>query len=242
MNVTRRDIGRLATTSILVYALPMGQVLAKKGPPEAPSDAPPGASPALTEGLVDAGNAEVELGSKEKGKMNAKVSAKKQHKGATTTNHLSDGFDNVHFGIYSRRDPHGWTPLPRDGKLAVLIDFKGNWEFSGGFPPQQMYYPCATAVGIGLKSSLGQTIAFLAHGDVPATSEGWSFSKHGHAAVVADLWKDVVKGHEFHGSWSTKQVVPQSQGGGSNGSDASSVVSDVTKGLIAVLGVLAAIF
>jgi hypothetical protein len=213
MNVTRRELGRLATTSILVYALPMGQVLAKKAPPDAPSDAPPGASPALTEGLVDASNAEVELESKEKGKMKAKASAKKQHKGATTANHLSDGFDDVHFGLYSKPDPHGFTAFPKEGKMAVLIDFKGNWEFSGGFPPQHMYYPCATAVGIGLKSSLGQTIAFIAHGDVPANGEGWSFSKHGHAQVVADLWKDVVKGHEFHGSWSTKQVVPQSQGG-----------------------------
>lgn len=54
-------------------------------------------------------------------------------------------------------------------------------------------------------------------------------TSQGQAQVVEDLWKDVVKGHHFHGSWSTKQITPKS---GSN----ASVGSDVENAIKAALG------
>jgi len=233
MKVTRRDFGRLAASSTIVIALPMGRLLA-----DAATVRPAGETLDAPEHVLAP---EITVESAEKGKMKAKGKTHPHHKKAVTKEYLSDGFDKIGWGKDSEKDPSGWTPLPRDGTMSVLIDFKGNWEFSGGFPPQKMYYPCATAVGLGLKSSVGKVLAFIEHGTVPESGEGWQFSKQGHSPIVADLWKDVVKGHEFHGNWSTHQITPKpAGGGGGGGSDASQVVSDVTTGL-GILGTILAI-
>jgi hypothetical protein len=175
MKVTRSDFGRLAASSTIVIALPMGRLVA-----DAATALPAGETMDAPEHALAP---EITIGSE----------THPHHKKAVTKEYLSDGM--------------------RDGTMSVLIDFKGNWEFSGGFPPQKMYYPCATAVGLGLKSSAGKVLAFVEKGTVPATGEGWQFSKQGHSPIVADLWKDVVKGHEFHGNWSTHQITPSGGGG-----------------------------
>jgi hypothetical protein len=230
MATTRRDFSRLAVCSTIVLAFPMGRLLA---------------APALTRPagevmgpLEHALAPEITVESEEKGKMKAQGKTRAHIKRAVTTEYLSDGMDDIGWGQYSVREPNGYTALPRDGQMSALIDYKGNWEFSGSFPRQQMRYPCATAVGLGLKSSLGKVIAFVANGNVPAMGDGWNFSKQGNSPIVADLWKEVVKGHEFHGHWYTQQVAPRTTGGGDGGGD---VGAEVLKGVETGLSVLGTI-
>jgi len=231
MTATRRDFGRLAVCSSMFIALPMGRLLA--------------AAPARPAGEVmgppeHALAPEIKVESEEKGKMKAYGKTRAHIKKAVTTEYLSDGIDDIGWGRNSVRDQNGYTPLPRDGQMSALIDFKGNWEFSGSFPRQQMYYPCATAVGLGLKSSLGKVIAFVANGTVPATGEGWSFSKQGNSPIVADLWKEVVKGHEFHGHWNTQQVTPRTTGGGGGGGNVGGEVLNGVETGLSILGTILA--
>jgi hypothetical protein len=222
----------MATTSLLVIALPTDRLLAQSGRIRRGGE--------VIGPLEDASNAQVKMTPAEtpgstQYMQAAEASSGKREKGATTAKYLSDGFDKMGWGKYSGPDPDGWTAFPRDGKMAVLIDYKGNWEFSGGFPSQKMYYPCSTEVGVGLKSSIGQVIAFLGNGTVPAKGKSWSFSKQGHAQVVEDLWKDVVKGHHFHGSWSTQQITPK-------GGPRASAASDVENAIKAALGPIGFLF
>ena len=260
MEITRRTLGRMAASSLIVMVLPPGRLLA------APRAAlPAGEVMGVPEHSIDP---EVTIQSNQPGKMQAKASSKTHHKKATTAQYLSDGFDQIDFGqggIQGRQIPKptrdgktqnvqqdsggeateeaaqvpkqvgireksgkyantSETILPINGQMNVLIDFKGNWAFSGGFPAQKMPVPCDVALGMALKSSLGEVLGFTAHGTVPASGRPWSFSKQGHSAIVEDLWKHVVKGHDFHGDWYTIQKVPNSSQSSSN------LVSQVASG------------
>jgi hypothetical protein len=253
MEITRRKLGRMAASSLIVMVLPPGRLLA------APRAAfPAGEVMGVPEHSIDP---EVTIQSNQPGQMQAKASSKTHHKNATTAQYLSDGFDQIDFGqagIQGRQkrksgqaaasnsgqdlqntqnkiapskeqiqqeaesvervanEAHNGTIWPINGQMNVLIDFKGNWAFNGGFPAQKMPVPCDVALGMALKSSLGEVLGFSAHGTVPASGRPWSFSKQGHSAIVQDLWKHVVKGHDFHGDWYTIQKVPNSSQSSSN--------------------------
>lgn len=240
MNITRRYLGSIAGGSVLFVALPAGKLLAEIPPDE------------MLGNYVDVAHPDLTIDSQDENKVHIHGSSKVHDKGPTTTQYLSDGFQNINFDIPLPKikgvvNPKVPNPLfPMNGKMAVLIDYKGNWEFSGGFPGQHMPTACATAMGIGIKSSIGQVIAFVAHGTVPAEGEAWEFSKQGHAQVVADLWKDVVKGHKFHGAWSTQQIPPppapqQVSDKGDNGSGGGSA-GEVLGIIGSVLGTILAFF
>jgi hypothetical protein len=275
MEITRRTLGRMAASSLIVMALPPGRLLAA-----ARAALPAGEVMGVPEHSIDP---EVTIQSNQPGQMQAKASSKTHHKKATTAQYLSDGFDQIDFGqggIQGRQKRESGQAAgsnsaasagsnsvattsgqdvqkntqnkigpnkeqtqqgldsrelaaveaiqgsiwPINGQMNVLIDFKGNWAFSGGFPAQKMPVPCDVALGMALKSSLGEVMGFTAHGTVPASGRPWSFSKQGHSAIVEDLWKHVVKGHDFHGDWYTIQKVPNSSQSSSN------LVSQVASG------------
>jgi hypothetical protein len=142
-------------------------------------------------------------------------------------------------------------PLPQfvvlpNGQASILIDYNGNWNFSGGFNGNPHTDPVEFAIAFGLKSSLGHVIAFTEHGTV--TGPGYTFNKQGHSPIVKDLWKEVVKGHDWYCSAIFKPHEKphhnnsgSSGGGGSSsggGSDVGAVVGDVAT----VLGTILAFF
>jgi hypothetical protein len=170
-------------------------------------------------------------------------------KPATTQDYLSDGIDHMNFrpvdGKYGETIGHGDRYYPSNGEMSVLIDDQGNWEFSVKFEPgpQQTVWDFDVAVGLGLKSSIGQVILFTAQGRVLTSGGGWLHSKQGHAPIIKDLWKDVAKGHKFHGQWATQALPSQPPSSGSSGgSSGSDLGSEIVEGITAVLGVIAAIF
>jgi hypothetical protein len=178
MEITRRELGQLAASSLIVIAIPMGRLLA------VPRTAlPAGEVMGIPEHSIDP---EVTIQSEQPGMMQAKASSKTHHKKATTAQYLSDGIDQIDFGqggVQGHQIPKPSkdaqqglqssqlgakkasieTVWPINGQMNVLIDFKGNWVFNGGFPAQKMPVPCDVALGMALKSSLGEVLGFTAH-------------------------------------------------------------------------------
>jgi hypothetical protein len=197
----------------------------------------------MTNSFEHEDSAETKTLSDQKGHTKAIAKGAIHSKAATTQDYLSDGVDDISW--YPRDVPEDdWRFLPHKGKMSVLIDDEGNWEFSVEFPPinAMLQWPCDVAVGLGLKSAMGQVILFTAHGRVSTT--GWLHSKQGHSPIIKDLWKEVVKGHKFHGQWAYRQVPPSPppSSGSSGGSSGSDLGSEIVSGITAFFGVIAAIF
>jgi hypothetical protein len=246
---TRRHFGQIMLSSTVI-ALPTGRLLAAE-------DIKALGEMATPEDPIDP---DIVVDDTVKGSIKSKATDKTHKKGPTTANYLSDGIGKINCnrklkkGEREKYDgtelPEGETILPKDGQMGVLIDYKGNWVFSASFPPQKMPANCDVAVGLGLKSSVGQVIAFRAHAQLRGSGDNpsaWNYQKQGHAAIVEDLWKNVVKGHEFRGSWAARQIPPRavatgnSGGGGGGGDTGSEVLSDVSTGLT-ILGTILAFF
>lgn len=235
MEITRREFARMAAFSIAAAALPVGLLVSD----EAAAFAKIPASGVLA-ACLDASLDPATIKTFSNGRTIVSVDTTKSHMGPATAEYFSDGFKNMRWGPQCLRDTRARTLWPQRGSMALMIDYKGNWEFSGGFPPQQMLLPCATAVGIGLRSSAGQVVAFLAHGTIPGTGNGWSFSKKGHAQIVAALWKGAANGHDFHGSWSTEHIAPRNGNTRGIGGDWE-VGGEVQTGIETALGAIHAI-
>jgi hypothetical protein len=162
-------------------------------------------------------------------------SGSKHHDGPTTADHLMHSWS---FGFRSKAiAQNDWKfEFPEHGQASILIDFKGNWQFTGAFPAQpSLIQPCRTTIGVGLRSSLGKVLAVTK--TLTITRNGGSWSKQGHDQIVEDLWKDVVKGHDWKWSAHTRPEVPAEPAphdGGSGGGDStfSDVTGDLAKGLL----------
>jgi hypothetical protein len=208
MKIKRRELGILAASSLLLTALPFAAY---------------------------ADNDDITT-PKDKGKDHHEVhvSGKKHHSGRVTADFLQY---NWKFGFHSKSiAQNDWKyDFPENGQASILIDYKGNWQFTGSFPSQSLVRPCRVTVGVGLKSSLGKIMAFTK--TLTVTNNGASWSKQGHDQIVEDLWKEVVKGHEWQWSAHTHQEQPQeppAHDGGSNGGDSTfgEVTGDLVKGLL----------
>jgi hypothetical protein len=196
MHLLRREFGLLAASSLVLTALPITAY----------------ADPDDTVTPVD----------KDKKHHGVHTGGSKHHAGATTADHLSYDWK---FGFHSKNiAQNDWKfEFPENGQASVLIDYKGNWQYSGSFPAQpSLVLPCRVTVGIGLKSSLGKILAVT-------------------KTIVGDLWKDVVKGHDWKWAAHTRQEVPQEpppQDGHSSGGDSTftDVADDLGKSLLGPIG------
>ncbi len=213
MRILRRDFALWAGSSLVVTAVPI--------PAWADSDD--------TTTPVDKGG----------GKHEIHTSSSKHHDGPTTADHLVHEWK---FGFHSdaiAKDDWKYF-FPGGGQASILIDYKGNWLYSGSFPAQpHIQLPCRVTVGVGLKSSLGNILGVTK--TLTVTRDGGSWSKQGHQQIVQDLWKDVVKGHEWKWAAHTRQEVPQEpppQDGGSGGGDSTfnEVTGDIAKSLLGPIG------
>lgn len=213
MHLLRREFGLLAASSLVLTALPITAY----------------ADPDDTVTPVD----------KDKKHHEVHTGGSKHHAGATTADHLSYDWK---FGFHSKNiAQNDWKfEFPENGQASVLIDYKGNWQYSGSFPAQpSLVLPCRVTVGIGLKSSLGKILAVTKTFTVTRAGANWS--KQGHDAIVGDLWKDVVKGHDWKWAAHTRQEVPQEpppQDGHSSGGDSTftDVADDLGKSLLGPIG------
>jgi hypothetical protein len=138
--------------------------------------------------------------------------------------------------------------FPEHGHANILLDNKGNWQFQGSFPHQPLKHKCRVTVGVGLKSpALGKVLAAV-H-TMTLDHDGASWDKSGHDAIVGDLWKDTVKGHEWVWSAHFRQERPHepppppdphgpASGGNSSGGDSTGeeVGDDFLKTLAGPIG------
>jgi hypothetical protein len=127
------------------------------------------------------------------GKHGLRASGKKHWVGATTATFLEHAW-NFSFGSDTIAEKTWKYVYPQHGQASILIDYKGYWQYQGSFPAQKLTSPCEVTVGVGVKSSIDQIIAFTK--TLTVSTNGASWSKHGHDQIVEDLWKSVVKGHE----------------------------------------------
>jgi hypothetical protein len=177
---------------------------------------------------------------KGEGHREVHIHGKKQHAGATTAQFLQHGW-TIDFKSKAVAEDDWKRDFPEHGQASVLIDYKGNWQYSGSFPSQPLNTPCRVTVGIGLKGSLGKIMAF-SH-TMTVFHDGASWSKTGHDQIVEDLWKDVVKGHEWAWAAHFRQERPHepppqqvSRNGGGGDSTASQVADDIGKSLLGPIG------
>jgi len=170
------------------------------------------------------------------GQLIAKVAASKHHvQAAAKETSLSDGFTNMNFGPWKAGMPR---VCPIGGQMNVTVNSSGSWSFWGSFPSQPAGVDCTVAVAIGLRSESGKVVAFTDSGTV--TTAGWTFSKQGTSSVISGMWSNLVKGHDFTGSWLAHQIPKanhQSGSGSGGGPDITSVVATITD----ILGVVSLI-
>ncbi len=209
MHILRRDLGLWVGSSLVLTALPR---IAMADPDD-----------------------DVKTVDKGKGKHEVHASGSKHHGDATTADHL---MHNWSFGFHSKAiAQNDWKfDFPENGQASILIDYKGNWQFNGAFPAQpSLALPCRVTVGVGLRSSLGKILAVTK--TLTVTRSGGSWSKKGHDQIVEDLWKDVVKGHDWKWSAHTRQEIPaepppQEAPSGGGESTFGEVTGDLAKGLL----------
>jgi hypothetical protein len=212
MHILRRELGLWTASALVLSALPL----------DAHADPDDVVTP------VD----------KDKDHHEMHASGSKHHAGPTTVDHLEHDWK---FGFQSKSIAQdAWKyHFPENGQASFLIDYKGNWQFSGSFPSQSVAFPCRVTVGIGLRSSLGKILAVTK--TLTVTQGGGSWSKQGHDQIVEDLWKDVVKGHDWKWSAHTRYEVPSEPPphdgtSGSGDSTFSDVTDDLAKGLLGPIG------
>jgi hypothetical protein len=170
------------------------------------------------------------------------IHSEKHKAGATTAQFLQHDW-NIDFHSDKVAEDDWKYDFPEHGQASALIDYKGNWQFSGSFPSQPLHQHVRLTVGIGLKTSLGKI--FGLRKTLTIFHDGGQWSKQGNDAVVGDLWKDVTKGHEWAWSAHFRQVPPneppareESNGGGGGGgeSTADQVGDDIAKSLLGPVG------
>lgn len=213
MHILRREFGLWTASTLVLTALPLNAF----------------ADPDDNVSNVD----------KDKDHHEVHASGSKHHDGPTTADHLQHDWK---FGFRSKAvAQNDWkNDFPENGQASILIDYKGNWMFSGSFPAGPLLMPCRVTVGIGLKNSLGKILSVTK--TLTVTRDGGSWNKQGHDQIVEDLWKDVVKGHDWKWSAHTRHEVPKeppavdnhsSSGGDSTFTD---VTDDIGKSLLGPIG------
>jgi hypothetical protein len=213
MHVLRREFGLFAATSLVLTAMPFN-AFADPDDDVTPAD-------------------------KDKDHHEVHASGSKHHSGATTVDHLQTDWK---FGFHSKNiAQNDWKyDFPENGQANLLLDYKGNWQFTGSFPNQSVPIPCRVTVGVGLKSSLGKILAVTK--TLTVTRAGGSWSKQGHDQIVGDLWKDIVKGYDWKWAAHTRHEIPSEappqdgKSGGGGDSTFNDVTGDLAKGLLGPIG------
>jgi len=104
-----------------------------------------------------------------------------------------------------------WPKIwPQNGNAMVLIDYKGNWQFTSQFPSDsQLKDPCWVKVVFGLKGTTVPTGVAITK-VYKVDKNGGSGSKNGSAdPIISDLWKLIVQGHTYTFTASVHPIPPQ---------------------------------
>jgi hypothetical protein len=139
------------------------------------------------------------------GHRQLRVNTQKHTAGKVTTDHIKYDW-SIDFSVKDVAKADWKYDFPQNGQASVLIDDKGNWQFSGSFPKDPLKQPCEVNVAITLKSKAGKVYAFSHAMNI--FHDGASWSKSGHDQVVQDLWNDILGGYGW--VWgATARQVPQ---------------------------------
>jgi len=185
MSISRREFGKLALSSTAVSLLPLKAFAGSLGNMNILADDDPGP-----------------------GKIH----------GDSTPHHVHHGdakYIKIHWTCNWDNDTHmAWervdgtrVELPQNlilphGYADVLIDYNGNWVFSGTFNGDpQFVYDADIAVGIKSKS-LGHLLGFTDRGRIDGP--GYTWTKQGQSGIIKDLWSDVVNGYDWYASGNFK--------------------------------------
>lgn len=221
MKIQRRTLGLWAGSTLLASALPLVAV--------ADDDD------------------KIEVNHQPEGAREVAIKSQKHKSGPTTAQFLKYDW-HIDFKSDKVAEIDWKDDFPEHGKASILIDDKGNWQFNGSFAPQPLKHKCRVTVGVGLKSSgLGKILA--ATHTLTLDHDGGSWNKSGHDAIVGDLWRDAIKGHEWVWSAHYRQERPHeppprpdphgSSGGGGGGGGKSTgdqVGDDIAKSLLGPIG------